>query len=500
VKLQLLNNMVKDKSFVGNVLAMTAVSLVSFLHFITFFPISIDDELAAFRTTPQDWVAQDRWFAWIVEAWFDQPVVPYLPYLIFIGLLVSSYLVIMYAVGLKAGWQSIIAFGLVSSFPTLWLMLSFAGNVLPVGWGFFLSAISLFVFTTAFEDSHLSDLKKWSLFALSAVLLSCAIGAYHSSALLFLVGVFAWVLLQNQVGVENFRFMALATGVFLVGALIWRLIADFLIFILQPPEGQLIYIAGFWRPEAFWSQPFDSIVSYMYSMFFHYSVDPFFYGATAPIAIVFFAVCLLSILLTKSRAPISRTVALAGLVASPFVFFIVSGVEGVPVRSLLTIGFVLGVLLLVSLEVQFKTLRYTSLILAGLLFVQLNQITAQYAAEERLAYEFNTSLASEIYNRMSTCGLEGDQPKQLSILGGRAFQSQYPTAQGSSSEGSFFGWYGSSPGRAVVFMRLLGYGDISLASEELLATKASVFASMPVFPEQGSMICSDGVNLLKLSD
>jgi hypothetical protein len=204
--------------------------------------------------------------------------------------------------------------------------------------------------------------------------------------------------------------------------------------------------------------------------------------------------------LTKNRAPTSRFVALVALIGTPFVFFLASGVEGVPVRSLLTIGFVLAVLLLVSLQAQFKTLRYATLILAGLLFVQLSQITAQYASEERIAYEFNSSLASEIYHRMSTCGLDVDQPKQIAILGGRAFQSPYPTAQGSSSEGSFFGWYGSSPGRAVVFMRLLGYGDISLASEELLATKASVFASMPVFPEQGSMICSDGVNLLKLSD
>lgn len=494
------NRLVSSKVF----LASLVVGIVALLHFIVFFPISIDDEYAAARTDPSVWIAQDRWFAFVVELVFDQPVVPSLYYLVFLLLLVFTFFALVRAIGFDLRLSTVLAFGIVVSYPSLWLLISFAGNVLPLGFGFALSGLSLLLFTFALADSTEESVRKsWSqkipFFLASSVLLACSVGAYHSSALVFLVGVFGWVLANQYSNRKNLVAMSIGTAVFLFGLALWKLVAEIAIWWVNPPANQLEYILGFWRPEAFWGTPVASAMSFVEKGLLFYAVDASLFGRSAGLGIVLFVVAVTVILLLPGESKLTKIPALLSLLGSPFLFFFVSGVSGVPTRSHVTIGFVFAILLLLALSTRLAVVKVGLVILGSLFLLQLNQILAEYAAEERLAFDFNSALASEIYHRMDYCG--GKQAGlQLSISGSRPFSSLYATSPESSSEGSFFGWYGPSPGRAGVFMRLIGYGDVSIKVLEELQPPTSLVQDMPVFPDQGSMVCFDGVNLLKLSD
>ena len=254
------------------------VGVVSLLHFIVFFPISIDDELTAARIDPAVWIAQDRWFAFLVELVFDQPVVPGLYYLVFIFLITLSFLALVKSIGLNFGLTAVIAFGLVISYPTVFLLISFAGNVLPLGFGFVFSGLALLSFTSVISDP-LHNVppkprsKKVLNLAASSIFLALSLGSYHSSALLFFVGVFGWVLANKYSNQRNFTAMSTGFVVFLFGLGVWKLISEISIFIYKPPLNQLEYIAGYWRPEAFWLNPFESFLSLIEKIFLFYAVE-----------------------------------------------------------------------------------------------------------------------------------------------------------------------------------------------------------------------------------
>ena len=484
-------------------LASLAVGAVPLFHFIVFFPISIDDELAATRTDPSAWIAQDRWFAFLVELVFDQPVVPSLYYLVFLFLLALSFLAIVRSVGLEPSFTTVLAFGIVASYPSLWLLLSFAGNVLPLGFGLALSGLSLLLFTSALSNRAEESLLKfrsrqiWAFLA-SSFCLACSVGAYHSSALLFLVGIFGWVLAHQSSNRKNLEVMSIGMAVFLFSLGLWKFVSEIAIGLAKPPANQLEYISGYWRPEDFWGTPLSSALSFVEKAFSFYAVDESLFGRSANLGIVLFVATVACFLLMPTRARLTKVPALVLLVISPFLFFFVSGVSGVPIRSHVTVGFVLALLLLLALSTRLAVVKAGLVVLASIFILQLNQISAEYAAEERLAFEFNSSLASEIYHRMDYCGGE-EAGLQLSIIGARPFSSVYATSPGSSSEGSFFGWYGPSPGRAGVFMGLIGYRDVTITALEELQLPVGLVDDMSVFPDRGSMVCYGGVNLLKLS-
>jgi hypothetical protein len=99
------------------------------------------------------------------------------------------------------------------------------------------------------------------------------------------------------------------------------------------------------------------------------------------------------------------------------------------------------------------------------------------------------------------CGLPLGEKKIIAISGYRQFSTPYATAFGSVSDASFFGFYGPSPGRAALFMRILGYDNsLITTSSDLLSVYSGEIASMPIFPEEGSIACFGNINVVKLSD
>jgi hypothetical protein len=369
------------------------------------------------------------------------------------------------------------------------------------------SALGFYIFAREFESIYSNTrleirAKSWLLILTSSVLVGFATASYHSTALLFMIGVFSWVVLGNRANSKNFIFTFAGSVTFLFGLAFWAIVGFLAKLTFGVPLApEYSYIQGYWKPDVFWSNPLNSLVSLFNEVFMHYSVNEVLYGRSAGLVFVIVVSGLILLLVSRGPSLFSQVTAYLGLLITPFAFSFVSGPSGVPIRSLVTIGFVIAVIVLFILRTKNEIVAFAITAVAVMSFIQLNQVTSEYAAEERVAFNWNASLASEIYWRLDDCGLPLGEEKIIAISGYRQFSTPYATAFGSVSDASFFGFYGPSPGRAALFMRILGYDNsLITTSSDLLSVYSGEIASMPIFPEEGSIACFGNINVVKLSD
>jgi hypothetical protein len=305
---------------------MFVVACVALMHFLTFFPMSPDDEIAVTREDPSVWIKDDRWFAFIIEVIFDQPVIPFFYYFVFIILLGISFATFVLALNYPMGWVSVIAFSLVAAFPSLWMLLSFSANVLPLGFGLLFSALGFYIFAREF-DSIFSNTrpeirtKSWLALLASSVLVGFATASYHSASLLFMIGVFSWVVLGNRPNSKNFILTFAGSVVFLFGLAFWATVGFLAKLAFGVPLApEYSYIQGYWRPDAFWSNPLNSFISLLNEVVMHYSVNEVLYGRSAGLVFVIVVSGLIMLFVSRSPGLVSKLVAYLGLLITPFAF------------------------------------------------------------------------------------------------------------------------------------------------------------------------------------
>jgi hypothetical protein len=126
-----------------------------------------------------------------------------------------------------------------------------------------------------------------------------------------------------------------------------------------------------------------------------------------------------------------------------------------------------------------------------------------YAAEMAVAQQRDRSFAAEIYQRLEATRPDfslndvyrvevyGMMPRRASL---------YPTDASSTTAASFFNWDNGNPLRMVGFMNLLGYSNIRPIEAHFRAELEPLFASMPVWPAQGSVVWHGDTALIKLGN
>src|SRR5690606_10508589 len=117
------------------------------LYSLTNYSISIDQELAAWRTDQRIWADQGRWLTYFLTVYvLPQPVVPFLPTLILCASLLLSYLIILAAHNLGLNWKTLLLFALYAAFPFWYFIAEFYANLLSVGVGLILTCGGLLTF------------------------------------------------------------------------------------------------------------------------------------------------------------------------------------------------------------------------------------------------------------------------------------------------------------------------------------------------------------------
>src|SRR5690606_33295277 len=153
------------------------------LYSLVAFSISIDQELAAFRSDQRVWIAQGRWLTYYLTVYvLPQPVVPYLPTLIFCASLLASYLLIITAHRFPIDIRAVVLFVVFCGFPVWYFIAEFYANLLSVAVGQLLVSYALVMFAIRDEEARLWSRMRdriWSLMAIG-VLVGVATGAYQS--------------------------------------------------------------------------------------------------------------------------------------------------------------------------------------------------------------------------------------------------------------------------------------------------------------------------------
>jgi hypothetical protein len=108
------------------------------------FPISIDEEIAAFRTDASVWVLQGRWGAYLFEALvLPQSSIPVVPPVIFGAGCVLSYVLLLDTIRghreLKG--PDFLNFAIFCGYPTWVFLVEFYSNIAAVGLGLLLSTL-----------------------------------------------------------------------------------------------------------------------------------------------------------------------------------------------------------------------------------------------------------------------------------------------------------------------------------------------------------------------
>ena len=200
------------------------------------------------------------------------------------------------------------------------------------------------------------------------------------------------------------------------------------------------------------------------------------------------------------RSIIFGLVFLFGVVSIPFTLNLISG-GYVPYRSLVGVPFT--VWLFASFLLRICPAGFARNAAFALIFLVLAQNCYSLAildANTRLVAKHDELLAEQIYQRIVQ--IRGKAPEgqnqPVEFFGAQVFNSPYPRVYSSTAGYSFFEWDGGNPYRILSFLRLLGHSDLSPIDDKVRIRLLPAFASMPTWPEDGSVKLSNGTVLVKL--
>ncbi len=491
------------------------------LYEITHFMLSIDDEFTALRTSSVVWIAQGRWLTFLIEQYFlNLSVMPYGTFLISLFFMSCSYLLFIHFLEAEINWKVYLTFPIFSSFPTLWFINEFYGNMAPVSIGFFLVALSFWWankwISTLIRKNNSPLVFCYTIFP-SALFFAASIGCYQSFAMLFPVFFCAKLIFNtfypyqlsgknNQTTLQGKSVVFNQPNIIYIIVSILGLVFYFVInkFFLWKYDVVPKYIHAFLKPDVFFSAPFTAIKTTVKTMVGFYSGATDIYGVSLFSAGVIVVLALAFIFSQPARNKANRLDWLVVqacfllLLFSPFVLNIIA--DGLPYRSYVAIPSVIwfcAFFLLNRPHLQEKVLYAFILFL---LHIQIVSTNGQYAAVSNVVQKHDRLLAKNLYNRLIAANPSFDHKKPivLDVYGWKYFNTTYPSPNSSTMAASFFNWSGGNITRITRYMNLIGYNNIQGLDTASRGKLTEKFEKMPVWPAEGSVIFANEVYMVKL--
>lgn len=483
--------------------------IAALLHIyeLSVFSLSIDDEYGAYREFPSVWIADGRWVSYLIERFIlPQPVMPFVPNLIFCALIALSYMLVIRAHRLSVDWRVYISYPIFCAFPTWWFISEFYSNLPSAAIGTFMVSLSIFLFSRI--ESELGSYRPTLLFKTSlapALALAIALGSYQAFLMMYIAMGVGIVLLTNANMVEFDRVGHKIERIFRLAFVAWLGLIIYLainrLANYFSPTGY-DYIGSFWRIHDFLNDPigvFRLVVLEMLSIYSgsseKFGVSIYWFGFLA-----IFSVAVILQGKSLKDACIAFSLWLA-LVSSPFLLHFLTGAVYLPMRSMLSIAYVAWLMVILVLGAR----RFVSIVVAALLVflleLQMIAVSGQYAASSFVAQAHDRMLAADIYRRMGESNPKFDRSNRIvvDVYGSKSIDTIFPSPPSSTMRASFFDWDGGNLSRMLTFMKLLGYSNVSAASPQKRKELSSQFTEMPAWPASGSVKYSDGIYLVKLS-
>ncbi|RZO08825.1 hypothetical protein EKG40_11120 [Pseudomonas moorei] len=486
---------------------LIVIGSILYVYFLSTFSFSIDDEAAALRTDPSDWVSQGRWFVYLVERFvFPQPSIPFAPYIFLVVSLSVSYALILKAHGYATNWKTYALYPIFCAYPTWWFIAEFYSNIPAIGFGVFFISLSVYlVFSDADEDQSIGVCSRRNFFVV--VLIACAIAAYQSLLLLFVCVVFGVLLVRclqsGDTDRAQFKYVVrVLSKVFLLVlfALLFYVALNFLAQrIIAADSG---YVGGFINYNATLRDPLGVFFLVFHEMFLIYSGSSYWYGASIYISGVVILLAAFSALSFGLLKTTIRLFLLAGVLITPFALHFISGGVALPMRAMMAVAYVGWLSSSILVCNKRSSFFLVGAIIVGLYQIQIFSITSQYMTSATITQSHDRMLAADIYRRIGELSNNFDRnsPLKIDVYGKKTLTTVYAKGLSSAMQGSFFSWDGGNVHRMINYMKVMGYENISVLGSAERIAMTPFFNEMPVWPAAGSVRKIDDCYLVRLSN
>ncbi|MEG5265961.1 glucosyltransferase domain-containing protein [Pseudomonas sp. JDS28PS106] len=473
---------------------LTAIGSLLYIYFISSLSLSIDDEMAAVRRDPAAWVSQGRWFVYLVEKFlFPQSAIPFAPYIFLVISLALSYALILRAHDRRPDWKSYLLYPIFCAYPTWWFISEFYSNIPALAFGalFVSSSIYLSFKNNLFSHSLRNAILKNFLIC---ILLACAIGAYQSLLLLYASLVCGALIVKLQRSEQNSITLAKSTLAILFKnfALV---IASFVLYSALNKIAQITlaadsgYLGNFININALLNSPSEVLSGVIAEMQLIYTGNATRYGASIGLSYFIMIIATLSLASKQLGKSVLLLTLWAGVLITPFGLNFASGGLPLPLRTMLGVAYVSWLACLLTASYK----RPLAVLIFGLVIaayeIQLLSANSQYIASSTITQAHDRMLAADIYRRIGELDDTFDRttPVEVDIYGKKPVNNLYADGWSSTMQGSFFSWDNGNIERMSIFMRIMGYENISTPSADERIALTPNFKEMPIWPAAGSV-------------
>jgi len=477
--------------------------------------IGVDSEANAFGSYLHAFISQGRWTASLYQKYIiPQPVLPYLPALIYCFFISLSYIIIVKAHNLKISKRIFFLFPIYSSFPTTNYCLEFGTCISILAPMFFLISISSYLF----RHTIIENIQKNELFPLSsniiysillqAFLISITIATSQTFILVFM-SVCIGILIVSAISYEEYSFENIMKIIFL---LLFIVILSLLFYFsitslfLWTYNVEISYINNFFNPKLLLDNPIKIISAVFSDMWKIYSGSTILYLSSiwASGILVFLGLSTVLFYEVDNRKNTIKSVIVflaLSCLTIPFSLNFFSG-GSLPYRSLIAVPYVVWLFALLAFMNRLYIVKLLVPIFISITCFQFLYISSLYAATRQFRYNHDTVLANDIYDRIVSVheNFNRNQGYPVDFFGSKPFNGIYPTVNHSIMGGSIFSWDGGNIYRIVPFMTILGYNNLTVLSPDKRKTLISYYKDMPIWPSIGSVKIVDGITLVKLGN
>ncbi|MCC2957029.1 glucosyltransferase domain-containing protein [Massilia sp. IC2-477] len=487
------------------------LSILANLYFISTFSLSIDDELAAIRSTPDIWIAQNRFTVFLVELLlFPQPALPYSPYLFLALTQAAAYILLVRSHGLQVSWKTYVSYFAFVCFPAWWAISEFAANVPATGLGFLCATCAAYLARNI--DGMRFFSKHPSRAACIVLLLTIAAGAYQSLLLVFLSISLGIRLARSMQGshtqpqplaqsfLELIRHVVPSGMLLVASVVLYAAINKALQHTLHIAPS---YIEQFVHPEIMLHAPFWFFGNLAKHILETYVGSANVYGASMWAALPFMLAAILATFRGSRKAWLGSAVLLCCILLMPFFLNIATGSVKLPNRSMLALTYVVWLLAIVLLSKTSKRWLPCAVLVLGLYQLQLVNLLSQYIASASMSQAFDRMIAQDIGKQILTMhNGPANKPVLVDFYGYRANiqAGVYPQQDSSVTSASFFGWDKGNIARITGYMKVLGFGQLGALDPASRLALTPEFAAMEVWPRPGSIKRVGDNFLVKLGD
>ncbi len=482
--------------------------IVANLFYLANLTLSIDDEIHANYSAVPHWISVGRWtLAALNYFLFPQPVVPFVPYLVFSVCLGLGYWLLLKAHRIHIGWISYLSLFTFSTYPLWHLIAYFDSTVYGIGVGMALIGLCALLFSTSLYSDHRSILTYVIQMSSQVALLGFAVAAYQSFVFMYLI-VGAGIVLINIFNGVDLHARNLLKGLLQIvivstlAVLVQTSVAAFIQKLTNIPPSS--YLDTFYGDQLNWWERLGLLVSEAKA---YYTGDRSKFGVPFTSSFMLFIMASLFIayraIFQRQRSTIRRLTLIFSwlfVLTTPFLMILIFS-NPPPARTLWPLAYVfwlMSVILLQTRTLLARTLASLLIVLFGLQSVYINNL---YNAKAIIANQFDRALAADIYSRLGMVDPTFDRakPAMVSFYGqARFILPAYSSHWSTTVVASSYDW--NSAGRIVSYMRLMGCQNLSLLPDTQRVELADEFDKMPAWPADGFIKKVNDVFLIKLSN